>query len=75
MKDIFKLQRPIASNHGMNFALVYNESLTIYEELPTTKKLVKQLFPNKELKTYWLETYNKKTKMISLTEQVEEQDW
>lgn len=75
MKDIFKLQRPIRSNHGMNFALVYNKSRTILEELPTTKKLAKQLFPNKELKTYWRGTYNKKTKMIILTEQVEEQNW
>lgn len=72
---ICKFQRPLFSTAGSNYILVYNEDRSLSVQMEMRDNEIEALFPDKELKTYWLCRINQKTKMLEPIEQVEEQEW
>ena len=75
MNQIFKIQRPIVTSDPEPKCLVYNQDRSIYGQIPLTAEVVKELFPNGELKQYVRGSFDPQTGDVTLDELVGEQDW
>lgn len=73
-KQIFKFQRPITTDDPSEPVLVYNKDRSIMNQLSVPEDMMEVLFPNSELKTYWL-CKPHKDGMLELLEWELEQDW
>lgn len=74
--EIFKLQRPLASNEPNPPMLVYNESRSIYEHLPFTEEF-RQMFGSDE-KLFFkgrIKVTGKDEGNLDLIEPVEDPGW
>jgi hypothetical protein len=73
---IVKVQRPIMETGGnYTMCLVYNLDRSILGHLEMNDEAIKLMFPDGELKTYWLAEQRRPGRLL-LTEQLfSEQDW
>ena len=74
-KIICKFQRPLFDSRGeMNNVLAYNETRDFEMIVPLDDEAMEEIFPNDELKTYWVCEPDKKGYLHPI-KQLEEQDW
>lgn len=73
-KQIFKFQRPIITDDPSMPILVYNEDASIINQLVVSEDMMKVLFPDGGLKSYW-RCKPRKDGMLELLEWELEQDW
>lgn len=73
-KQIFKFQRPIITDDPSEPILVYNKDQSIMNQLSVPEDMMKVLFPDGELKSYW-RCKPCKDGMLELLEWEMEQDW
>lgn len=72
---IVKFQRPLVTNGSYQEILLYNEDRSLDMMMELRNDEIEALFPNDEIRTYWLCRINQKTKMLEPIKQVEEQRW
>lgn len=72
MKDVFKVQVPLVTNHKP-LALVYNKDRSIQSQIPIDKT-IKKLMGN-DLKLFFHGTYDDKTEELTLGKRAPWQEW
>ena len=74
-RGIVKVQRPLFHSGGdMNELLIYNKDRSIETLMSVDEGIMRELFPNDELKTYWL-AEGEDGGMLNFLERVEDKEW